>query len=94
MFALKRAQLQVGEKTFDTFVPGIRGLFVSFSRSVTAKAAAVATSRPTRIVVVRSRCKAQRFYGPSMRIRPGSGALAYARCGSAGRGRASRARRP
>jgi hypothetical protein len=42
---------------------------VSFSRSVTAKAAAVATSRPTRIVVVRSRCKAQRFYGSSMRIR-------------------------
>ena len=69
MLARPRAQLQVGEKTFETFVPGMSGLLVSFSRSVTAKAAAVATSRPTRIVVVRSRCKAQRFYGPSVRIR-------------------------
>ena len=29
-----------------------------------AKAAAVATSRPRRVTVVRTRCKASRFYGP------------------------------
>ena len=40
-----------------TFVPVI-GLFVSFSRSVTAKAAAVAASRPTMTAVERIRCKA------------------------------------
>ena len=49
--------------------PGMSGLFVSFSRSVIAKAAAVATSRPTRVAVVRSRCKAPRFYGSRVRIR-------------------------
>ena len=57
--ARPRAQPHFGEKPFfgETTVPKI-GLFVSFSRSVTAKAAAVATSRPTRVAVVRSRCKA------------------------------------
>ena len=49
--------------------PGMSGLFVSFSRSVIAKAAAVATSRPTRVTVVRSRCNAPRFYGSRVRIR-------------------------
>ena len=44
-----------------TFVPVI-GLFVSFSRSVTAKAAAVAASRPTMTAVERIRCKAASVY--------------------------------
>ena len=44
-----------------TFVPVI-GLFVSFSRSVTAKAAAVAASRPTMTAVERIRCKAEEVY--------------------------------
>ena len=46
-----------GDKAAVTFGP-VSGLFVSFSRSVTANAAAVATSRPTRTAVERIRCKA------------------------------------
>ena len=61
MFALFRAQPQVGENTAEMCVPVI-GLLTSFSRSVIAKAAAVATRSPTRVAVVRTRCKAQRFY--------------------------------
>ena len=41
MFAWPRAQLHVGEKARETFVPGMSALFVSFSRSVIANAAAV-----------------------------------------------------
>ena len=37
--------------------------------AVIAKAAAVAMSKPTRVTVVRSRCKAPRFYGSLVRIR-------------------------
>ncbi len=44
-----------------TFVPVI-GLLVSFRRSVIAKAAAVAASRPTMTAVERIRCKAASVY--------------------------------
>ena len=61
MFACVRAQPQAGERVFETKTPVI-GLFVSFNRSVTANAAAVAMSRPTIVAVERNRCKAWRFY--------------------------------
>src|SRR5579864_5776987 len=51
------------------------GLFVSFSRSVIAKAAAVATSRPTRTPVERIRCKAASVYA---RERSQSGRVTHA----------------
>ena len=68
ILARPRAQPQVGERPGETCVP-YTALFVSFSFSVIAKAAAVAMSRPTRVTVERSRCKAPRFYGSFVRIR-------------------------
>jgi len=61
IFAFALAQPQVGESTAEMCVPVI-GLLTSFSRSVIANAAAVATRSPTRVAVVRTRCKAPRFY--------------------------------
>ena len=52
-------QLQVGENTCAIFVREI-GLDWSFSRSVTAKAAAVPASRPTTITIETTRAKAGR----------------------------------
>src|SRR5215813_9610464 len=51
------------------------GLFSSLRCSVIAKAAAVATSRPKSVTVVRTRCKARRFYGPLVNEVEESGAL-------------------
>ena len=64
--ALLFGQWQTGENSFAAWArPRIpkTGLLISLRCSVIAKAAAVATSRPRRVTVVKTRCKAD--YGPS-----------------------------
>ena len=60
MTETSRAHSQTGEKTLSTRVP-VTGLFSSFSRSVTAKAAAVAPSSASTINVWGSRATARGF---------------------------------